>query len=167
MADFGLTSLLSLVGVGTSAVGTIAAGAAQKSASEYQAKQLEIAAAEEQAAAQRDALEKRKERNFLLSRQQARASASGLGALDDTVLDLAGDIVQEGAYQEGLIRYGGGERARGRRAQAASSRLEGRAAMTGSLFSAGGTLMSGLGSLAEDYRANRARSSGYTSTRYG
>lgn len=152
MADFGISEILTIAGIGASAAGTIAAGGAQKSAAEFQAKQLEQQAEEERAAAQRDALEKKKQVDFLQSRQQATAASSGLGALDETVTDLAGDIAQEGAYQVGTIQYGGEERAKGRRAQAAASRLEGSAAQTGSLFSAAGTIMGGIGSLAGDYR---------------
>lgn len=151
MADFGLSTIIGLIGTGVSAAGTLAAGAAQKSAADFQAEQLEQQAAEEKAASQREAERKKKETNFVLSRQQAVASASNLGALDETVLDLAGDIAQEGAYQEGMIRYGGDERAKGRRAQAASSRLEGKAAQTGSYFGAAGTLMGGIGDFASDY----------------
>ena len=151
MADFGLSAILGLVGTAVSAAGTIAAGSAQKSAAEFQAAQLEQQGKEEKAASQREAERVRKERDFILSRQQAVASASNLGALDETVQDLAGDVIQEGAYQEGMVRYGGEERAKGRRAQAAAARLEGKAAQTGSYFSAAGTILGGLGSFASDY----------------
>lgn len=157
MADFGLTTIIGLLGTGVSAVGTIAAGAAQKSAADFQAEQLEQQGKEERAASQREADRARKERDFVLSRQQSVASSSNLGALDETVLDLAGDVVEQGAMNEGMIRYGGEERAKGRRAQAAAARLEGKAAQTGSYFGAMGTLMSGIGSFASDYGVNNRR----------
>ena len=169
MADFGLSTiglLASLVGTGVSAAGTIAAGSAQEAAAEFEAKQLDAAAKEETAAAQREAAEKRREREFITSRQQAVAASSNLGALDETVVDLAGDVVQEGAYQEGMIRYGGEQRASGRRAQAQASRLSGKAAKTGSYFSAAGTIMGGLGSFAKDYGASMKPTTAY-SGRYG
>lgn len=153
MADLGLSAIAGLVGTAVSAAGTLAAGAAQKSASEFQAKQLEQQAAEEKAAAQREADRVKKERDFILSRQQAVAASSNLGALDETVLDLAGDVAQEGAYQEAMVRYGGDQRAKGRRAQAAASRMEGKAAMTGAMFGAAGTLMDGVGSFSKDWGA--------------
>lgn len=159
MADFGLSSILGLVGTAVSAAGTLAAGAAQKSAADFQAEQLEKQGAEERAAAQREADRAKKEKDFILSRQQAVASASNLGALDETVLDLAGDVAQQGAVNEGMIRYGGEERAKGRRAQAAAARLEGKAAQTGSYFGAAGTLMGGLGDFASDYGMNKNRNS--------
>lgn len=161
MADFGLSTIFGLLGTGISAAGTIAAGAAQKSAADFQAEQLERQAAEERAAAGREADRARKERDFVLSRQQAVASASNLGALDETVLDLAGDVVQQGEMNEGMIRYGGEERAKGRRAQAAAARLEGKAAQTGSYFGAAGTLMSGVGDFASDYGLKKKPSSNY------
>lgn len=151
MADFGLSSILGLVGTAVSAAGTLAAGAAQKSAADFQAEQLEAQGKEERAAAQREEARAKKERDFVLSRQQTVAAASNLGALDETVLDLAGDVVQQSEVNQGMIRYGGEERAKGRRAQAASARLEGKAAQTGSFFGAAGTLMGGMGDFASDY----------------
>lgn len=149
-----------------SAVGTIAAGSAQNASAEFQAKQLDQQAAEEKAASQREAARVKKERDFILSRQQAVAAASNLGALDETVQDLAGDVVQEGAFQERMVRYGGDERAKGRRMQAAAARMEGAAAKTGSYFSAGGTILGGLGSFASDY-SRSAPTSSSTAYRYG
>jgi len=157
--------VLGAVGSAVSAFGTIAAGGAQKSAAEFQAKQLEVKASEEKAASQREAARVRKERDFILSRQQAVAASSNLGALDETVQDLAGDVVQEGAYQEAMVRYGGDERAKGLRAQAAAARLEGKAAQTGSYFSAGGTILGGLGTFASDY--SKATAPASTTYRYG
>ncbi|HEV2898842.1 MAG TPA: hypothetical protein VGX71_13600 [Pseudaminobacter sp.] len=169
MADFGLTTLLSLgatlIGGGVTAAGTIAAGNSQETAAEFQAKQLEQQGKEERAASQREADRVRKERDFILSRQQTVAAASNLGALDETVLDLAGDVSEEAKLQEGLIRYGGEERAKGRTAQAAASRMEGRAAKTGSRFSAAGTIMGTMGSFGSDW-ARASAAPGYQSSRY-
>lgn len=152
MADFGLSTILGLVGTAVSAAGTLAAGAAQKSAADYQAAQLDQQAKEETAAAQREAQRAEKEKNFVLSRQQAVAGASGLGALDETVQSLAGDVITQGEVNKGMIIYGGEERAKGRRAQAVSARMEGKAAQTGSFFGAAGTLMDGVGSFAKDWK---------------
>lgn len=162
----GLASVIGLIGTVVSAVGTIAAGEAQKDAKDFEAQQQEIQGQEERAASQRDALRKRKERDFLISRQQAVAASSGLGALDETVQDLAGDVVEESAYQEGMIRYGGEERARGRRAQAAASRYEGEAARTGAMFSAAGTIMGGIGSFAKSM-SSRSSPTARGNYRYG
>lgn len=152
MADFGLSAILGLAGTAVSAVGTLAAGAAQKSAADYQAAQLDQQAKEETAAAQREAQRAEKEKNFILSRQQAVAGASGLGALDETVQSLAGDVITQGEVNKGMILYGGEERARGRRAQAVAARMEGKAAQTGSYFGAFGTLADGIGTFAKDWK---------------
>lgn len=161
----GLTTLgliASLVGTGVSAAGTIAAGNQAEAAAEFEAKQLDAAAAEEKAAAGREAAQKRKETEFVLSRQQAVASSSNLGALDETVLDLAGDVAQEGAVQAGMIQYGGDQRASGRRAQAQAARISGKAAKTGSYLSAAGTIMGGIGSFAEGYSTRKSSSPSYS-----
>jgi pyruvate/2-oxoglutarate dehydrogenase complex dihydrolipoamide acyltransferase (E2) component len=155
-----------LAGSAASAVGTIAAGNQAAAGAEFEAAQLDAAADEEKAASQREAMQKRKERDFVLSRQQAVASQSNLGALDETVLDLAGDVVQEGAVQEGMIRYGGDQRASGRRAQAQAARISGKAAKTGSYLSAAGTIMGGIGSFASDFSGIRKPSSPSYSYRY-
>jgi adenine-specific DNA methylase len=146
-----MAAIIGVVGALVSAVGTIASGMAQKKAADFEAKQLEIKAQEERAASQREALEKRREKEFVLSRQQAGAAASGLGALDPTVLDLAGDVEQQGSYNEAMVRYGGEERARGLRAQAAATRMSGEAAKTGAMFSAVGTIFSGFSGFASKY----------------
>lgn len=151
MADLGLSTIIAIASTAVSAAGTLAAGAAAKTSADYQAAQIEAAGKEEKAASQREADRVKRERDFILSRQQAVASSGNLGALDETVLDLAGDVVQESAVQEGMVRYGGEERVKGRRAQAAAARLEGKAAQTGSYFAAAGTLMDGVGSFSKDW----------------
>ena len=155
-----------LVGSGVSAVGTIAAGNQAQAAAEFEAAQLDAAAAEEKAAAGREAAQKRKERDFVMSRQQAVAAESNLGALDETVLDLAGDVAQEGEYQARMSQYGGDQRASGRRAQAQAARMSGKAAKTGSYLSAAGTIMGGIGSFASDYTASKKPGSYSYSSRY-
>jgi len=161
-----ISTVVGLLGTVVSAAGTIAAGAAQKQAADFQAKQLEQQAMEERAASQREAQQARRERDLLLSRQQAVSASSNLGALDETVLDLAGDITQQAAVNEGMIRYGGEERGRGRRGQAVASRLEGKAAQTGAAFSAAGTILGGIGSFANSYMKTSSQASS-ASYRYG
>jgi hypothetical protein len=159
-----IAMIAGLAGTAASAAGTLAAGAARKDAADFQAQQLERQAAEERAASQREADQADKERDFILSRQQVVASSSNLGALDETVLDLSGDVAQEASLKRGMIRYGGEERAKGRMAQAAAARLEGEAEKKGSYFAAAGTIASGIGSFADAYikRRNPMQSSGYS-----
>jgi hypothetical protein len=161
-----ISTVVGLIGSVVSAAGTIAAGAAQKQAKDYEASQLEMQALEERAAAQREAQQSRRERDLLLSRQQAVAATSNLGALDETVLELSGDVARDAAVNEGMILYGGEERAKGRRAQAVASRLEGRAAQTGAAFSAAGTILGGIGSFANSYMKTPPKTA-TASYRYG
>lgn len=162
-----LSAIIGLAGAAVSAAGTIAAGKAQKDAKEFEAKQLEIQGQEERAAAQREVESKQKERDLILSRQQAVSAASGLGALDPTVQDLAGDVVQESSFQTGMMTYGAEERARGRRAQAAAARYEGDAALKGAKFAAAGTLIGGIGSFAKQFAQSAQAASGGGNYRYG
>ena len=138
-------TILGLVGTGVSAYGTIAAGQQAKANANFEATQMTQQATEERAAAQRQAQDVTQKTNLLLSRQRAVAAASGFGASDPTVQNLEGDVIQKGAYQAGLVRYGGDARAQALNTQAAATRASGQATATGSLFSAFGTLASGVG----------------------
>lgn len=160
-----LAGIVGLLGTAVSAAGTIAAGNAAAKSAEFEAKQLDRKADEERAAAQREAMQQRKETDFVQSRAQAVAAASGLGALDETVLDLAGDLEQEGAYRERMIQYSGSERAAGYRDAAKGRRVSGQAARQGAMFSAAGTLLSGASSFYDKYASSMPQSS--TSLRYG
>lgn len=147
----GLAAAASIVGTVVSAVGTIAAGQANRQAADYQAAQYDIRAKEERAAAQNDALEYRHRAKLVSSTLQARSAASGFGAADPTVLDLAGDIAATGILQAALTRYGGESRAVGTEAQAEGMRMSGRAAETGAYYSAAATVIGGAGSLFQRY----------------
>lgn len=139
-----MATAVAVVGAGISAAGTIAGGMAAKRSAEYEAAQLEVRAKEERAAAQREAQELRNEKNAVLGRQTAYNAASGFAASDETSQRLAGETEQYGTYRELMAKYGGEERARGLRAQAQGARMSGKAAMTGALFSAAGTMLGGL-----------------------
>lgn len=144
MAQLAMVAMIA--GSAMQAAGTLAAGNAAEAEGAFQAQQLDIKAKEEVAASQREAMQKRKETDLVLSRQQALAASSGLGALDPTILDLAGDVAEEGAYHESLIRYGGQERAAGLKLQGQAARFSGKNAQRGSRWAAAGTLASGVGS---------------------
>lgn len=138
---------LGLIGSIIGAVGTIMTGQAQAQMMEYQARQLEVKAAEERAAAQREAIEQGKETEYVISRQRAVAGVSGLGVLDDTVLQLVSDTAGAGKYRQLMTQYGGLSRAEGLRAEAAGKRMSGRAALIGSYFGAAGQAFSGFGTI--------------------
>ena len=142
---------VSLLGTAVSAVGTIAAGTAQKSAANYQAQQREQQAMESRAAAQRTSMEHQRQTELMQSKLQANAAASGAGAADPTVVKLGEDIASRGEYQSLMDMYQGENRARGLQDQATADRLSGKAAQTGSYFSAAGTIASGAGSFLSKY----------------
>lgn len=132
-------------------------GARQMEAAEYEAQQLEQNAGQQQAAAQRAATEERRMANLAASRALAVAAASG-GASDPTVVNLMARIQGEGAYRSMMELYGGEDRARLMRAQAASTRRGGQMfnedaqrASKAAKFGAFSTVMKGSSSLYEKY----------------
>lgn len=168
MATLAATAATALTAVGSSSIGTaasvagtafgaistLAAGNQAKADARFQARQLEQRGKAEFATKQREALEIRRQRDFLLSRQQAAAADGNFGALDDTVLDLAGDIYQESGYREDIANYEGKEAKTGRNTQAASALLEGKQRQSASRLSAAGTILGGIGK----YARSRGRS---------
>lgn len=156
---------LAVVGSAVSAGGTImggnaaaAAGQSAQQAQNFKAQQEDMAAQESRAASQRSALDKGRETTLLLSTLQARAAASGGGASDVGVLNLAGDIAGRGEYESLMDMYRGENRARGLEDTAIGSRLsgeaaaaEGKAKQSASYLSAAGTIIGGAGSAYRTY----------------
>lgn len=179
--------IVGAIGAGVSAVGTIAAGReaeraglaeqqrliqegqARQTALEFEAAQLDIQAKNERALGQREAFQKKREKNLALSRLQTVAAGSGFTATDPTALALADEISKYGTLQEQTALYGGeaeAERlklaAAGRRfsgqsaltsayAQGAAAAESGRAARRASMFSAAGTILGGISGMAGKY----------------
>lgn len=141
------STILSAAGSAVGAVGAIQSGNAQNAAAQYQAKQLEASGKAEQAAAQREAEEQRRQSRLMQSRARAVGAASG-GGID---LELAGDIEAEGEYRALTALWEGNEAAKGRRAQAAASRFEGKSAKKAGYLKAGRTILGGGSSLYEKY----------------
>lgn len=168
-----LGTVFGIISAAAGVVGTIVQMQAQKQAgkaaqaqAEFQAKQLEEKGKEEVAAAQREAMDADREKRFVQSKLQANASSSGLGALDDTVMQLAEDIEGQGYMNAGMTRYGGRQRQLGLKTQAAAERMSGAAAKQGAKYAAMGTLLSGIGSFAGRYGGSTASSGGGYSPYY-
>lgn len=142
-----IATIASVAGTVVSAVGTIAAGQAAARDAEFQAQQLDIQAKDEFAASQREAEEIRRNKELVLSRQQALASASGMGATDDSIVSLAAETAGFGKYQELSALAAGAMRRRNAEYGAASARATGQAQKTGALFQAGGTILGGFGNV--------------------
>ena len=150
----GLGTILGVVGSVVSAVGTIAAGQASRRDAEFQAKQLDIQAKAEFAAGQREAEEIERNKKLVLSRQQALAAASGMGADDPTIVTMAAEIAGFGKYQELSALAAGEMRQRRAEYDAASARATGQATATGSLLSAGGTIIGGVANAFQERYGN-------------
>lgn len=152
---------LPMIGSAVSAMGTIAggksaqqAGQAQQQSLEFRAAQEEMQAQESRAAGQRSAQEHRREGVLLQSKLQARAAASGGGASDPTVVNLAEDIAGRSEYGALMEMYKGENRARGLDDQAVGTRMTGAAALAegnakrkAANLSAIGTIIGGAGSM--------------------
>lgn len=155
-----VSTVAGLAGSYMQAQGTLAAGKAAQQAAEFEAKQLDIKAKEEQAAAQRDMFDQRREKELALSKLQSNAAASGFSATDPTALALADEIEKYGTYKEQMAMYGGTSRRAGIEAQAAGRRMEGKAARIGSQYSAAGTILGGISTMAGKYAGPRYAAAG-------
>jgi len=144
MASLGAVLALGSTLIG--GVGAVASGASQASAMRAQADAAERQSKEVEASAQREAIQRRKEANLVLSRQQALAASSGGSATDTTILNLAGDTAAQGQYNVSSAVAEGQAQGAGLRDQAAIYRQNARQAMLGGFIDAGGTLLSGFSS---------------------
>ena len=136
--------IASLAGTAISAVGSIAAGNAARRDAEFQAAQMDIQSKQEYAAAQREAQEIERQKKVVMSRQQALSAASGLGAADDTVLEIAAETAGYGEEQKQSALAQGEMRRRQLEYGAAGTRATGTANQIGSYFNAGSTIMGGF-----------------------
>lgn len=82
-------------------------GEYQARVAEMQALALQQEAQQKQAAAQREMITREKQKDLLLSRQQAVAAASGGGATDPTILQLMGTTAGQGEYNALSALYEG------------------------------------------------------------
>lgn len=152
---------LSAVGTVVSGVGSLVSGQQQKDAADYQAAQYEQQAQESRAAGQRQAIEKRRQGEQVLSTLQARAAASGGGADDLTVQKLGENIAGRSEFQALTDQYTADNRAIGLQDKATATRMTGEAAQTGSYFRAAGTLIDGATGMYDKYdRLNPRRALG-------
>lgn len=150
----GIAAVASLAGTAISAIGTIAAGKAQRKDAEFQAQQLDIRAKQEHAAAQREAEDVRRRKELVLSRQQVVSAASGMGADDPSVIEIAADTAGYGRYQEMSALAAGEARRKQNEYAAYSARTTGKAAQTASYYSAAGTIIGGIGNVFQQKYGN-------------
>ena len=142
-----LSQVLAAGGSVVSAAGSIASGNAQKATADFQARQLDAQATAERASASLEAEQEAKQKRLVASRARAVAAASG-GGQD---IGLLGEIEEEGTYRQMLATWGGEERAKGRQAQAAAARMEGKAFRRAGFLAGAKTLLAGGASFMERY----------------
>jgi len=118
-----------------------------KRGADFESKQMEVQAGQERAASQRRAREERRQTQLLQSRAQAVSAASGGGAVDPTVVDVIGDIEEDGEYRALNTLWEGEDRARGLLTGARERRRQGRFALTSGLMGAAGTIIDGSSSM--------------------
>jgi hypothetical protein len=145
-------------------VGALAGGMGEKASSEFEAEQMRAAAGNERASSQRASAEIRRQTRLDQSRLQAVSAASGGGAGDPTVVDLAGDLEEDGEYRRLTALYEGEERARGLEAGASAKKVQGRQAMMGGLVGAAGTILENADSIYDRFSGKRK---GRRSASYG
>lgn len=129
-------------------------GEQQRQIAEWESRQAEVNAGQERAASQHQALEERRRARLVGSRARAVAGASGAGAMDPDVINLLGDIEQEGRYRSELVMAEGENRAKGLESQAVANRMSADLARRNALDraanyrrSAGMTLLEGAGDI--------------------
>ncbi len=141
-----ISAAMAVVGSVVTAAGTIAGGNAAKSSAYSQALQMDQQATQARASSQRTMFEHQRQTDLTQSQLQSRAAASGAGAQDEGVIKLGSDIAGRGEEQSLMDLYNGENTARGLEDSATAKRASGDAAKTGSMFSAAGSLISGIGS---------------------
>lgn len=136
-------------GLGTvlSVGGTVLGGVAANNAAKAEAAQLKAQGKTEFAASQRVAEAERRKKDRVISRARAVGAASG-GGQD---LNLIGDLEEEGEYNALTAEWEGKERQKGRNAQAAAARYEGKQTLFASFLKAGNTLLDNTPSMRAKY----------------
>ena len=153
-------TVMGLAGTGLSAVSAIQQGKQAQSEANFLAKQQDMKANEERAVGQQRMLQKRKQAELAQSALRARAAASGGDTTDTTIVNLGGDIEEEGEFQA-LNEFVRGENAaRGYQDMAAATRARGAAARAAGPIKAVSTILEGGSSLFTKYAA-RSNPYGY------
>ncbi len=153
---------IAAMGLAIGAVGGIIGGIQAKQAADAEAVQMESMATEARAVGQYNALEKRREQELVESAALAQAASQG-GASDPSVLDIFGDIAEQGERNFAMETFKGETQARGLEFGAEMKKFEGKQALIAGFTGAGGTLASGGSNLYQQFGqiGSQATSSGY------
>ncbi len=125
--------------------GQLAAGQAAQMGAEHEAKQLEQQGKEEYASSTREAQERRREADLLISAARARGAGSGADASDVGMIERVGEIESAGDYNVLASLFEGKVKKQSLFNQAAASRWGGKVAYKAGRTQALGTAIKGGG----------------------
>lgn len=160
---------LAAAGTAVTVLSAVQQGQAQKAAADAQATALRNQANADEAAAERSAIQTRRQGQYIMSRAQALAAASGAGATDPTVATVIGGIAGETEYDALTQLYTGQTQGGNARSAAQAATNEGKAAAQAGVWRAAGAALSGANTIYRNSRANTVLASAGTSlaTKYG
>lgn len=143
-----------LAGAGISAYGQIDSARRNAEIAEGQARQEEAQGREEFAASQREMMERKLAGQLAQSRMQAIAAASGGGAGSDapSIVKLMQKTAERSAYGEATATYTGMRLKDALNSSAGARRRTAANNFTGSMYSAAGTVLGGIGDFARAQR---------------
>ncbi|MEM9764550.1 MAG: hypothetical protein AAF968_18940 [Pseudomonadota bacterium] len=147
-----MAKALLIGGTAISAASTLAGGAAEGASADYRAAQHRSQATAETATGSREAFERRRESDLILSRARAVGASSG-GGQD---LERLGELEQEGTYRVLTALYEGEERSKARSMQARAAKMEGRNARSAVFVDAATTLVGGASSYERNFGMPKA-----------
>ena len=139
-----------IAGAGVSAYGQIDSANRNREIAETQARQEEAQGRDEFAASQREMIERKLAGKLAMSRMQAIAASSGDGAGSDapTIVRLMEKSAERDAYGRGTAVYSGMRLRDALNSSAGARRRTAQNNFTGSLYSATGTVLGGIGDFA-------------------
>ncbi|MDE2439843.1 MAG: hypothetical protein KGP14_02370 [Betaproteobacteria bacterium] len=138
--------MMGIIGGLVSAAGSVLGGIAAANQADGQAKAMDIAANEASAVGQRNAIQRQREANYVLSRQRSVAAASGGSASDPTVVDLMAKTGVEGDYQAKSAIYEGDTRRDNLNYQADLTRMQGDQALLSGFIGGATSMINGFSS---------------------
>lgn len=136
---------------GVKAVGDLQAGDAAKKAGQVQAQQLRQNASQAEGSAQRTMLDTQERGRLAASKATAEAGASGVSSDIGSPLENTGQLAARTSYHSLMDMFNGESAASGMRYQADVAEWEGKTKKKASYLSAGGDVLSSIGSATGNY----------------
>jgi hypothetical protein len=153
-----LGAIANIGGTALSAKSALDQGKYQEELGQAQNEALQQKANQDAAAAQRQQEQTNRQTQFTLSRDQAISAASGGSATDPSVLNVEGQVAQQGDYNALTALYNGQSRAQADQYQGSIDLFQGNRAGQAAPLNAATTLLSGF----SNFATNRASLRYYT-----